>query len=239
MAVRPTLVVLALVTAAGVSYGQGTRTFLSHPAFVAFNEGEGKELKGTEDFEEGVFAPTLQVGVLLRDPLNQSPNTDDFGNGFPQGLTQRNLYITSSRAAMGLPSRLFFEGFPLINSNKVGAEFDVDETWIVFPQYEHTGVGLTLDSFGLPAANQWRVNAYDPNFALLASELVDAVPGQAKTFWGIWAAPGIRLITVDALPRIDGGGGFEMVDDIEMWIPSPGAGAVLALAGIAAVRRRR
>ncbi len=238
MSWRPTLTVLAAASLASLASAQ-VQTFVSHSAFQAFNKAEGKELKGTEDFEEGVFGPGLQVGVQLADPLNQSPNTDLFGNGFPNGLTQQNLYITTSGRAAGGPGGIFFEGFPLLNSNKVGATFDADETWIVFPQYEHTGVGLTLDSFGLPAANQWRVKAYDPNFALLANEVVDAVPGQVKAFWGIWAAPGVRLITVDALPRLDGGGGFEMVDDIEMWVPSPGAGVMLGLAGLAAVRRRR
>ncbi len=235
---RRTILFATLLAAYPVASALGGGLFwtLSQEEFHLFMEGK-KVLKGIEDFEES----NVGFGQLaaLTDPLVFGvPNLDAFGLGFPVGLTEENLILQSNINEQGLfvqpgsgmvaLGQGFIDGQNIPNSVVVGADSFAESLDIIFdPLHNHTGVGFNfLDPVGGIAV----ITVFDKNDEVVFKEVFAA--GGEKMFFGIWLPETIGRINV-------GGPGGELVDNIEMWVPAPGALALLGIAGLLGTRRRR
>ena len=209
---------------------------LDRDEFHLFMEGK-KVLKGIEDFEES----NVGFGQLavLTDPLVFGvPNIDAAGLGFPNGLAEENLIIQSNAFEQGLViepglgmvalGQGFIDGVNVPNSVVVGAQFFAESLDLIFdPSDNHTGVGFDfIDPIGGIAF----ITVFDKNDEIIFKQVFEA--GGEKRFFGIWSPETIGRINI-------GGPGGELVDNVEMWIPAPGALALLGVAGLLGARRRR
>lgn len=237
---RKTLFVAMLLAAYPTTSALGGEIFwtLNQEEFHDFMAGN-KVLKGIEDFEES----NVGFGQLaaLFDPLVFGvPNVDPAsGLGFPNGLAEENLLLQSNINEQGLfvqpgngmvaLGQGFLDGQNIPNSVVVGANNFAESLDIIFdPSDNHTGVGFNfLVGLGDPIAV---ITVFDKNDEVIFKDVFDA--GSEKMFFGIWSPDTIGRINI-------GGPGGELVDNIEMWIPAPGALALLGVAGLVRTRRRR
>lgn len=233
------LVIAAFLT--DTTLGGVVIIFTDAAAFEAFNLAEGKVQKLTEDFEESNLGD-FGVAQLLGSLQGNIQNVDEIGNGFPKGLTSKNLIIQSNILGLNatMPSDgagLLVLGFTpgLFNSVVVSADA-VDSLDLIFTEPNHTGVGF--DVIGLAGAGStMHIAVFDKGGVLIHKEILPT-PSSAKTFFGIWSPDTIGRINiggVDALGELTP----EFVDNIQMWVPAPGTLALLGLAGLMGARRRR
>ena len=188
--------------------------FFDQDEFEAFNAGEGKVLKGIEDFEEAVLNPG--DGIAVDDPLVSGiPNPPVF----PVGLTGLpNLQVQSNlsggnptdpnpRGANGLGAF----GAPGGNfvSDVVIANFFVDSLDLIFLIDEKTGVGGNTLHFNNSGTIEMRV--YDINNNFLGMMPAPADPA-GTNFLGVWSPIPIGRINVFS-PQ----GGAEGLDNIQAW----------------------
>ena len=110
----------------------------------------------------------------------------------------------------------------------VGPNIPSESLDLIFdPAENHTGVGFNY----LEATFKGIViTVFNKNDEIIFKEVFEA--GLEKRFFGIWSFETIGRINV-------GGPGGELVDNIEMWVPAPGALALLGVAGLLGGRRRR
>ncbi len=220
----------------GIYTEGGTFIFTSQPDFENAAMSVGKILKGVEDFEEG-NVPALGIAVLA-DPLNSSPNVDGNGLGFPTGISATNIAINSSGGG-GLVA--LGDGFAGNISTVVGANAFADSTILTVTGDIKTAIGLNvIDPIG--GFGSYDVTVADPGGALLFSGVVSA--GAANgSFLGVVAGAGTSIgsIEIAALDAAGGGGG-ELLDNIQLWtVPEPSTTllGLLGVLGLIGRRRRR
>ena len=204
----------------------GTSIFTSQGDFETAAMASGKVLKGIEDFEEGNVGP-LQIAVL-GEPLDGSPNVDPGGLGFPNGLSATNIAITSSSGG-GLVA--LGDNFAGNLTTVVGANSFADTTILTVTSDLKTAIGLNVaDPVG--AFGDYDVTVTDPSGALLFAGVVSA--GAANgSFLGVVADPGFSIgsIQIAALDAAGGGGG-ELLDNIQLWVVPEPSTTLLGLIGI-------
>lgn len=223
--------------------------FTEHGAFQQYNALQGKNLKGLEDFEES----TAGVGAKI-------PFPNSLQNGVPRptfefGINATNLIIQTNVTPAPCPptpnpstnqAALWVNGAGFLGSNsiKVGTDEFLNQQFssldLIFTTHDKTGVGLdvsTFDGFNSGHAG-FVICVYDQFDNVLGST---TIPGPtavepSKNFFGVWSPVPIGRVNVWGI--------FDVpqpfaIDNIEMWIPAPGASGVLAMAGLALARRRR
>ena len=236
---RKTFLFALLLAAYPASFalGGGVFVFNNQDEFHLFMEGK-KEQKGvTEDFENSNVG-FGELAFLFGRLEGGVPNIDPFnGLGFPNGLRNFNLIIQTNALEQGLeivPGQelvalgrdFIIPGVP--NSVVVGANFFAESLDLIFdPTENHTGVGFDYID---PVKGIAFITVFDKNDQIIFKEIFKA--GGEKQFFGIWSFETIGRINI-------GGPGGELVDNIEMWVPAPGALALLGLAGLLGGRRRR
>jgi len=222
--------------------------FTDHEAFTEFNVLDGKFLKGIEDFEES----TVGVGDKI-------PFPNSLQNGVPRptfdfGIDATNLIIQTNVTfgpcpptpnPSSSPTALWVNGPGFIGSNsvKIGTdEFltnDFSSIDLIFTTHDKTGVGVDVSTYqGFNAGhNGFIFCVYDQFDNILGTFAMGPNPSEPdKNFFGVWSAIPIGRVNVWGIftqPQPFA------VDNIEMWVPAPGALAMLGLGGIAAMRRRR
>ncbi|MBX3358237.1 MAG: hypothetical protein KF745_07400 [Phycisphaeraceae bacterium] len=209
-----------------------------------------KILKGIEDFEYGIVQQ--QGKMPFPDYLTGGqPN----GPVFPEGLMSANLTIQTNRlpgplAPVDVPSNnpqaLFALGPGAFGSNSIkvgedlgilsGVHCSID---LIFGSGDKTGIGFELSRFAGFGDAGWTVGIFDVSDVLIG-QYTFAGPvstNPAKVFFGVWSTVPIGRINIFDPDPISP----DAVDDIQMWttVPSPAPVALLGLAGIATLRRRR
>lgn len=221
--------------------------FTDHGAFQDFNMQDGKVLKGIETFEESSAEP----GSKYPFPNPLCPGVPR--PTFPNGIAEENLCIQSNITPHPLaptpnpsanPHALFVNGVGFLGSNsiKVGLDEFLQNTLasldLIFTPAEHTGVGFELSRYAGFGTAGWTIGIFGPGDMLLGMYVIPGpiAPEPAKVFFGVWSDIPIDRINIwgdDEGPRPFG------VDNIEMWVPTPGAAGLLALSGLLIARRRR
>ncbi len=227
------IVAACLVPAARVQ-GGACIAFFDKAEFEAFNAGEGKFLKGIEDFEESNIPPGAKQPLPA--PLAGSiPNVDPAtGWGFPTGLLQKNLIILDNITQGPNPPRthpsgsdialyVIGPGFLGSNSVKVGEDLFLKGIHasldLLFTEPNHTGIGFELSRFpGFPVAG-WHITVYDKADVELGKFFVPPPPAPEpdKSFFGIWCFETIGRINIydEAGPSPDA------IDNVQMWVDEP------------------
>ena len=217
--------------------------------FHAFNDVNGKQLKGIEDFEESTVEPGAKV-----------PFPNSLQNGVPRptfdfGINATNLIIQTNITQGPCPptpnpsnsqTALWVNGAGFIGSNsvKIGTDEFLTQTFssidLIFTSDDKTAIGLDVSTY--MGFNQGHggfiVCAYDLSDNVLGSYFIAGpTPSEpAKNFIGVWSPIPIGRVNVwgiftEPMPFA--------VDNIEMWVPAPGAMVLLGMGGLAAMRRRR
>lgn len=218
-------------------------------AFEAFNEAAGKMLKGIETFEESNIGARDKV-ALMAPLLGNVPNTTD-GIGFLDGLEQKNIIIQDnitpgpnpvSTNPSGSPFALFVigPGFLGSNSKKIGEDLEVlfgieASLDLIFTEPNHTGVGFELSQFeGFGPPGDWHITIYNKADEIIGKFILPPAIEPMTSFFGVWSSDTIGRINI-----WDEGIIPDAIDNIQMWIPAPGALALLGVAGLLGARRRR
>ena len=197
--------------------------FFTKADFDAFNQSEGKFMKGIEDFEPPVSNVGPGVLAVLVDPLQGNvPNVDAAGIGFPNGLLNKNLLIQSNifefnapmispgSGLVALGPGFIAPGIP--NSVKVGASLLAESTDLIFTDDSNkTGVGFTVEEPIGPGFVH--ISIFDKLNVEIFRGQFDTPPGE-KLFLGFWCDQAIGRINI-------GGPGGELVDNIQMWEDTP------------------
>ncbi len=193
--------------------------------FEAFNEEEGKALKGIEDFEE---TPPGTPIIDVDDPLCGGIPSTPLPPLFPNGIDQLNLCVQANTLAgapvdpspHGPPNGLVFVEFGAgfgESSDIVVAGYFVDSFDLMFgdpvppdQQDNHTGVGFDVVSiFG---GGTVAIRVFDKNNVEIVSATSPAEAG-GFNFWGVWCESTIGRINI-----FDPGNGVEGGDNIQMWV---------------------
>ncbi len=201
--------------------------FNNQAEFEAFNQEEGKILKGIEDFEGSTLPPESVAG--LDDPLCGGIPSAPPGTPYPVGLTQLSMCVQSNTlgGAPSVPSPS--DGLAAASAGYLGGVSDVvrSNTFIiswdlmlisppVLPGEEddHTGVGFnTLTVLGGSTVD---IRVYNKGNALLASDISPADPA-GSNFWGVCCADPIGRINI-----FDPASGSEGADNIQLWLAAEG-----------------
>ena len=199
----------------------GCTSFLDPAAFAQHNQEQRRTLIGQEDFE----ASNLEFGefALLADPLEGGvANVDAEGLGFPAGLSTSVLTIQSNLVTSNAPQPAPGDGLaalgpgflepdpPVPGSVTVGADVFTQSTdLIVGAKAPVLAVGLTV---GVVFGGDAQIAVFDPSGELVHQEAL-AVTGGGPVFFGISCPGGIGRINI-------GGGGGELIDDVEVWTGS-------------------
>jgi len=194
--------------------------FTNQAEFEAFNQGEGKTLKGIEDFEEGTLGPGGIAGV--DDPLCGGIPSSPPGSPYPNGLTQLNMCFQSNfEHNPGAPNPRGLVGIAALGTGALGtssegvvANFFVDSADLMFTsppaleEDDHTGIGFNI--VALQGGTSVDLQVYDKANSLVvsASSPADAA---GSNFWGVWCSDPIGRI------NINGDGFSEGADNIQLW----------------------
>lgn len=239
--------VVALSCAAGVALGD-IQFFDDHGVFTTWSQFHGKVLKGIEDFEESTAGP--QEKHPFPNPLqNGVPRPT-----FPGGINADNLIIQTNITPGPNPPApnpsnndraLWVNGAGFIGSNsiKVGTDEFLYGLYssldLIFTSHDKTSVGVDVSTFaGYDAGfGGFDVCVYDQFDNVLGMyHMAPGAPEPNKQFFGVWSSTPIGRVNIWGI--------FSQpqpfaVDNIEMWVPAPGVGGLMALAWLGAVRRRR
>jgi len=241
---------LAVVAMASTPALAGIATFYtSQSEFHLNNDLNGKMLKGVETFEES----TVEQGAKV-------PFPNSLQNGVPRptfesGINATNLIIQTNITPGPCPpttnpsnneNALWVNGAGFLGSNsiKVGTDEFLYQLFssidLIFTSNDKTAIGVDLSTY--PGFAQGHggfvVCAYDQFDNVLGSfVMAGPTPTEpAKNFVGVFSAVPIGRVNIWGI--------FDVpqpfaVDNIEMWVPAPGAGVLLGLGGLFACRRKR
>ncbi len=191
--------------------------FTSQAAFEAFNAGEGKVLKGTEDFEESILNPGGADG--FDDPLESGvPNAPD-GFPFPNGMTGLPNLIVQSNTLGGnptVPSPRGVNGLAAFAapggnfvSDVVISNLLTDSHDLIFLTDEKTGVGGNMMRFTSAGTVEMRVYDTANNFLGMMASPADPA---GTNFLGVWSPIPIGRVNLFAPDN-----GAEGMDNIQVW----------------------
>ncbi len=189
--------------------------FTNQADFEAFNAGEGKVLKGIEDFEESILDPNDVDG--FDDPLESGVACFPPGCPFPVGMTGLPNLIVQSNILAGDqfdPAPAGVGGLAAASAPFLGAVSDVvlannfaDSLDLIFTD-EKSGVGFnTIDILGPQIGVEVRV--YSTTNVFLGMMPSPADPSGAS-FIGVWSPTPIGRINIFSA-------GAEGADNIQAW----------------------
>ncbi|MCH8821871.1 MAG: hypothetical protein IH984_00030 [Planctomycetes bacterium] len=189
--------------------------FTNQAEFEAFNQGEGKVIKGIEDFEESI----QDIGLFdaFDDSLESGVANSPDGFPYPVGMTGLpNLTVQSNLDhTLFTPNPRGIDGLVAVASGNSGAvsdvvvsDFAVDSFDLIFTG-EKTGVGFSLISFG--GAQAVEVNVFSTTNVHLG-EMASIADRTGNSFIGVWSAIPIGRINI-----FDVEDGFEGADRIQAW----------------------
>ena len=192
--------------------------------FLAQMGSAGYLFEGLETFEENNMPDNAVLGQA--GPVcGGIPWVDGNGQGFPTGLDQMNLCISSTGVG---DIALLTNGFFGAVTDVLGANTFLDSTNMEFQNGITAGVGFIVTDLLNFAASD--ITVYDTSNNVIGTTVSSA----GRAFVGIYSDAAIGYVNIAAQ-----GGGGEMLDDIQMYnIPGPAALSLLALAGLARRRRR-
>ena len=192
--------------------------------FLAQMGSAGYLFEGLETFEENNMPDNSVLGQA--GPVcGGIPWVDGNGQGFPTGLDQMNLCISSTGVG---DIALLTNGFFGAVTDVLGANTFLDSTNMEFQNGITAGVGFIVTDLLNFAASD--ITVYDTSNNVIGTTVSSA----GRAFVGIYSDAAIGYVNIAAQ-----GGGGEMLDDIQMYnIPGPAALSLLALAGLARRRRR-
>jgi hypothetical protein len=222
--------------------------FIDHGVFTQYAQAESKVLKGVEDFEESDAAPGAKM-----------PFPNSLQNGvprptFPNGINETNLIIQTNITLGPTPPApnpsgddraLWVNGAGFLGSNsvKVGTDEFLYNRFssldLIFTTNDKTAVGVDISTFAGFDIGQggFDVSVYDQfDNVLGVFHVGPGAPEPNKRFFGVFSTTPIGRVNIwgiFAQPQP-----FAL-DNIEMWVPAPGAVALLGLGGLIAIRRRR
>lgn len=190
--------------------------FNNQADFEAFNQGEGKVLKGIEDYEESILEP--KVADVFDDPLESGvPNLPD-GFPFPDGMTGLPNLIVQSNVGGGNPADEDPRGVAALTaladgvfgavSDVVVANFFQDSLDLIFTD-QKSGVGFNTVTFF--AGNSVEVRVYSTANVFLGMMVSPADPSGAN-FIGVWSP-----IPIGRINLFDPDDGSEGGDNIQAW----------------------
>ena len=248
---RMTMTIGAVAAAAITGMADAAIIFFTvESAFDTALVNAGKFSKGIEDFEQALISPGQ--GTLLNDPLNINNLLDHFGqpvfdpgdfidnltfqantNGTP-GINDPGVNGLNPRGSTALA--LFGAGFGGAPNVGLRANFFADSLDILSGPPaggNHTALGMHVFTF---SAGSVQVRVFDKNEQQVGIVLLTGA-GIAGQFLGILATDGETIGRVNIW---DLNGFAEGVYDVQTYIiPAPSALALLGLAGLFGVRRRR
>lgn len=229
---RRAIVTLVLVAIpATTAFGQLVY-FDNEADFIAFNEAEGKVLKGIETFEEHNLGDNTIAGLdtTLRPGVPNGP--------FLNGLTDVDNMYLSFQNPEGVPTLgvLLTDGFFGAVSSIVGPDTFGETTTIHMLDDDKTGVGFYSQIPDIGGGNGLLdISVYDTLGVLLGTTVGNTGGDGFQEFFGVWSPVPIGSINVAG--QQDGG---ELLDNIQMWVvPEPASLGLLCLGSLAMLRRRR
>ncbi len=229
---RMVLALLIVAIPATAAMGQGVSIFTNLDTFEAAATDAGKVLKGIEDFEESNVPPGGIAGPLP-DPLGSAPN-EAFPNGLAFGNIQLQSNLLGTNATDAVPgSGLIVLGAGFIGSHTtvVGANTFVESTDMVFPDGDKTAIGFNVITNGGPSV---QISVFDTGGSQIFQDVITAGANDSS-FVGLVSSSAIGRINVADLTDFG-----ELVDNIRMYVvPEPATFGLLAIAGLAMLRRRR
>jgi hypothetical protein len=234
------LVVAAII--ADTALG-GFIIFTDQAAFEAFNLAHGKTQKITETFEES-NVPLNDWNVFLSNPLEGNvPNVDFTGFGFPTGLVLDNLLIQTNSLGTNasdpsLGGTLRAVGLRTDNATAVSTGFPTDSLDLNFTDRSPTGVGFDVIEL-ISVGGEFHIAVFDKGNAVITEQIVPASPFLDTVFFGIWSDQDIGRINIDSVFAGANNSSFESVDNIQMWVPTPGTLVLLVLAALMGTHRHR
>lgn len=235
---------LVAVFAVPAVAGTSATLFTNEGDFDAAVNDAGKILKGVEDFENATTAllPGLPAGIAgpLADPLSAGvSNLDANGVGFPNGLTNSNLQLSSNvfgtdpfDAAPGGGLIVLDAGFLGQDSIVVGANTFAESTDLLFPDGDKTAVSFDLLSNG--AIGDVQVTVFDVDGNQILQETASGI-NVFGVFTGVVSDVPIGRINVADLE-----GQGELVDNVALYVvPEPATLGLMAIGAMVFARRRR
>lgn len=222
--IRTSLAVLTLVALPATSAVGAVIFYDNEGDFLAQMTGAGYVLEGLETFEENNLPDNSVLG-MAGPVCGGIPWVDGNGQGFPTGLDQLNLCISSTGVG---DIALLTNGFFGAVTDVLGANTFVDSTNMEFQNGITAGVGfIVTDLLNLGGSD---ITVYDTSNNVIGT----SVSAAGRAFVGVYSDVAIGYVNIAAQ-----NGGGEMLDDIQMYnIPGPAALSLLALAGLARRRRR-
>jgi hypothetical protein len=204
--------------------------FFEQQEFEDFMLETGKFLKGVETFEESNMPPGEVTSIPA--PLDQFPNVDPAGFGFPDGLEQTNIVIWDNISPEPNPPELnpsgdpqaiavFGENFLGANTEKIAINFFATPSMdLVFTEPNHTGIGFTLSYLQGFVGDGWHISVFNKIGDEIGKFQVPS-PGSmepSKSFFGIWCDETIGRINI-----FDKSLTGDAIDNIQMWREIPDA----------------
>lgn len=223
--------------------------FTDHEVFTDFSEQQGKLPKGVETFEEAF----VENGAKL--PFPNSLQNGVPRPGFPEGILATNLIIQSNITPNPSPltpnpsasqTALWVNGAGFLGSNsiKVGTDEFLSGMFssidLIFTSNDKTAIGLDASTYaGFNTGHAGFIfTVYDLADNILGSFVMPGatVPEPSKSFFGVWSNVPIGRLNVWGIFSVPQP---FAVDNIEMWVPAPGAVGLFGIGGILMARRRR
>jgi len=224
------LVAVGTVLPASVA-GAGTVLYSNQAFFEGDATGLGLSQLYVETFEEntigGAYAsltPPLSYGV---------PN-----NGFPTGLDAPNLSITSDSGGL-FALRPNASYWPNIVSTVVGPNSEPSHAILQFGGPGALAVGFEvwgIQSFTTGYPDDIDYTIFDIGGGVITSGTFATPTSSTGAFFGVISDTAIGSIDISGT-RFDGA--LTTQENVQAWIPTPGALALFGLAGLVTRRRRR
>ncbi len=227
------LVAVGTVLPASVA-GAGTVLYSNQAFFEGDATGLGLSQLYVETFEENTIGGAY---AMLTPPLSYGvPNT-----GFPTGLDAPDLSITSYFGGL-MALRPNASYWPNIVSTVVGTNSEPDHTILQFGGPGALAVGFEvwgIQTFTTGFPDEIAYTIFDIGGGVISAGVFATPTSDTGAFFGVISDSAIGSIDFNGT-RFDGAlTAQEYVDNVQAWIPAPGALALFGLAGLVTRRRRR
>jgi hypothetical protein len=226
------LVAVGTVLPASVA-GAGTILYSNQAFFEGDASGLGLSQLYVETFEENTIGGAY---AMITPPLSYGvPN-----NGFPTGLDAPGLSVTSGFGSL-FALRPNASYWPNIVSTVVGTNSESDHTILQFAGDGVLAVGFEvwgIETFTTGYPEEIDYTIYDIGGGVITPGLFATPTSDTGAFFGVISDTAIGSIDINGL-RFGVLDTQEYYDNVQAWIPTPGALALFGLAGLMTRRRRR